>query len=451
MPLDRRAFLDRASQAGVAAGAAALAAGSSRAAVAAGDKLRLAMIGIRGRGIYLAQGFLERPDCEIAYLCDVDASLFESRVKQIADLQGHAPQTVQDFRRALDDPAVDAVVIATPDHWHALATVWACQQGKDVYVEKPVSHSPWEGRQMVAAGRKHQRVVQAGLQNRSAPYNQAAKEYIASGKLGRIHMCRVYNQKLWANQAPAPLADVPAGLDWDMWTGPAPESRYTTNYHNGWNHFWRFSGGDIINDAVHQMDLARWLIGKDYPRNVYCVGSRYNEQGAFETPDTQVAVYEFDDLVMTFELTLYTPYMIKSDMELRNSDLYPYWPQNGTRVEIYGDQGLMIAGRHGDGWQVFDKQYRREPQIVAQGNGNFPDPEHKQNFVEAIRSRSTPSADILEGHRSALLCQYANISLRLGGRKLTIDPATEAFVGDDEANAMLKREYRAPWVVPEIA
>jgi predicted dehydrogenase len=366
--LDRRDFLHRSTKAGlgIAAGGALLAAAEPRAIaaderVAANDKIVLAVVGIRGRGAALAQGFAERPDCEVAYLCDVDSSLFESRAKPLAELKGCTPDSVQDFRRALDDKAVDAVVIATPDHWHAPATVLACQAEKHVYVEKPASQSAWEGRKMVEAARRYDRVVQLGTQNRSAPYNIAAKRYIEDGKLGKIHLCRVYNQKHWGNLQAVADSDPPAHLDWDMWTGPAPESRYNVNYHNGWNHFWRFSGGDIINDGVHQMDLARWLIGKDYPRTVYSVGGRFGEQGVFETPDTQIATYEFDDLVMTFELSLYTPYMIKSDMELRNSDMYPYWLQNGTRVEIFGDQGLMVAGRHGDGWQVFAKQHRREP------------------------------------------------------------------------------------------
>jgi predicted dehydrogenase len=241
----------------------------------------------------------------------------------------------------------------------------------------------------------------------------------------------------------------PAGLNWDMWTGPAPEAAYNPNFHHGWNHFWRFSGGDIINDGVHQMDLARWLVGKDYPQSVYSTGGRYAEKGVFESPDTQVAVFQFDDLVFTFELTLYTPYMLKSDAALRDSDMFPYWPQNGERIEIYGSQGLMIVGRHGCGWQVYDRPKDRKPVVAQEQNGPFPDHEHFDNFVQSIRNRQRPNADIEEGHRSTLMCQLANISYRLGGKKLVIDADSETVVDDAEANAMLKREYRAPWVVPE--
>jgi predicted dehydrogenase len=449
---NRRRFLSDSMSAGLtaaaSAGLAATAQGAARV-VSANEKIVLGVIGIRGRGSSLGPAFAGRPDCEVAYLADVDSTLFESRAKGIADVQGKSPQAVQDFRRILDDKAVDAVIVATPDHWHALATVWACQAEKDVYVEKPVSHSPWEGRKMVEAARKYNRVVQAGLQNRSARYNQSAKAYIDEGKLGTIHLVRVYNQKEWGNVPAADDSDPPAGFDWNMWNGPAEEAHYNVRLHGTWNHFWRYSGGDIINDGVHQIDLARWLIGRDYPRTVYSVGGRFAQAGVLETPDTQIAVYEFEDLVMTFELTLYTPYMIKSDAALRDSDDFPYWPQNAERIEIFGSKGLMIIGRHGCGWQVYDRPHSRLPVIAASENGPFPDPEHKQNFCDAIRSRQKPSADIEEGHKSTLLCQFANISYRLGGEKLTVDGDKESFVNNSRANGMLKRDYRSPWIVPE--
>ncbi|MHB1034507.1 MAG: Gfo/Idh/MocA family protein [Pirellulales bacterium] len=448
--LNRREFLAQSQQAGLGlAGAAVLASARPARAVAANDKLTVAIIGLRGRGSQHVAGFAARPDCEVAYLADVDTSYFAASAASIKNVQKRVPKTVQDFRRALDDKSLDAIVVATPDHWHALATVWGCQAGKDVYVEKPASHSAWEGRKMVEAARKYRRIVELGTQNRSAPYNMSAKKYIADGKLGRIHMCRVYNQKYMPNAKALPDRDPPATLDWNMWTGPAPEARYNVNLHNGWNHFWRFSGGDIINDGVHQIDLARWLLGKGMPKTVYSVGGRFDEPGVFDSPDTQIAVWEFDDMVMTFEQTLYTPYMIKSDTEVRNRpDLYPYWPQNAERIEIYGSEGLMYAGRHGCGWQVYDRQRQRKPVLVAQEHGTFPDPEHKEDFCRSIRSRQLPSADIEEGHRSTMLCQMANISYRLGGEKLSFDAKTETFAGNEKANALLKREYRAPWVIP---
>lgn len=448
--ITRRHFISAAGTAtiGVNAGIAAVAA-SRNVAEKIKDPVRLAVVGIHGRGGTHARKFAARPDSEVVYLCDVDETLFAPYVQELAQIQGKPPKVTGDFRRALDDKSIDAVIIATPDHWHALATIWACQAGKDVYVEKPISHSPWEGRQMVAAARRYDRIVQVGTQNRSGHYNMLAKEYIDSGKLGGIHMVRVYNQKEWPNSPAVADRDPPAGLNWDMWTGPAPKSRYNENFHRRWNHFWRFSGGDIINDGVHQMDLARWLTGKTYPNSVYSTGGRFDEKGVFESPDTQVAVFNYDDLVLIFELTLYTPYMLKSDQALRDSDRFPYWPQNGERIEIYGSKGLMIAGRHGCGWQVFGRPKNREPVVVHQGNGPFPDDEHFQNFIECVRSRKRPNADIEDGHRSTLMCQLANISYRLGGRKLVVNASSETLVGDDDANKLLKREYRAPWIVPE--
>ncbi|MCR4413513.1 MAG: Gfo/Idh/MocA family oxidoreductase [Thermoguttaceae bacterium] len=450
--LNRRQFLDRSKKTslGLAAGVTLLANARSVWAAPANDKIVLAQVGCGGRGSNLAAGFVERGDCVYAFTCDPDINRAKGLAKSLETLQGKAPKALQDFRKALEDKSVTAVIVATPDHWHAPATVWACQAGKDVYVEKPATHSCWEGQKMVEAARKYKRVVQVGTQNRSAEYNRQAREYIASGKLGKIHLCRVFNQKEWGNFPQRPDADPPPGLDWDMWNGPAPEARYNPTLHGGWHHLWRYSGGDIANDASHQLDLARWLMGVEHPKSVYSTGGRFNSQGAAETPDTQIAVYDFDNLVMTFELTLYTPYMLKISPQIRESlTEYPYWPQCATRIEIYGEKGVMYVGRHGGGWQVFGRPKNEKPVLIAEGNGKFPDPEHKENFVQSIRSRALPSADIEKGHRSALLTHYANISYRLGGQKLTIDPKTEHIVGNPEAMKLFRREYRKPWVIEE--
>ena len=273
-------------------------------------------------------------------------SLFPQYVSEVEQIQHRRPKVAGDFRRALDDKSVDAIIVATPDHWHALATIWGCQAGKDVYVEKPVSHSPWEGRKMVEAARRYQRIVQAGLQNRSAALQHSCQGVHRQRKAGHRFTWSASSTKSHGPTSPAmPDGDPPAGLNWDMWTGPAPESKYNENYHRGWNHFWRFLWW-----RHHQ---------RRRPSDGPCpLGRRQNvscnrctrpvagtpKKGVFESPDTQVAVFQFDDLVMTFELTLYTPYMIKSDQALRDSDMYPYWPQNAERIEIYGSQGLMIIG-----------------------------------------------------------------------------------------------------------
>jgi predicted dehydrogenase len=451
--MNRRDFLRRSSKTalGLAAGVTILKDAQSVRAAPAADRVVLAMVGIRGRGDGLAAGFASRPDCRIAYLCDVDSNLFPSRAQGVAKIQGGAaPKCAQDFRKALDDKSVDAIVVATPDHWHCLAAIWGCQAGKDVYVEKPLSHSAWEGRKTVEAARKYKRIVQVGTQNRSAAYNMSAKKYLTDGKLGKIHLCRVFNQKGQGNFPAEPDRQSPKGFDWDMFNGPAPESQYNTNYQNHWHSFWRYSGGDMVNDGVHQMDLARWLMGVEYPQTVYCTGGRFHEKGADETPDTQVATFDFDHLVMTFEMTLYTPYMLKISPQVRESlTEYPYWPQCATRIEIYGSEGVMYVGRHGGGWQVFVRPKDEKAVLKAQDNGRFPDPEHKENFIRSIRSRELPNADVEKGHRSALLVHYANISYRTGGEKLKIDPKTEQITNNSEAAGLLKRTYRKPWAVPE--
>ncbi len=426
---------------------AALAAGSTaRQSVAASDKVVLGFMGVGGRGRALLQGFGKRPDVAVAYLADVDSRRLPEPASEAARLNGRTPKTVQDVRRVLDDKAVDAVVIATPDHWHALGTVWACQAGKDVYVEKPTSHSIWESRQMVRAARKFDRVVQVGTQCRSAPYVQEAIDYIRSGQLGEVHYVRVLNSKPRSSIAKRSDQPVPAGVDYDRWLGPAPARPFNENHFHAWNWFWNYSGGDIINDGVHQLDLARWVIDRAYPKSVYSTGGIHFFKDDQETPDTQVVNWDYDDLTMVCEQTQWTPYQQKTPMNLRDRDELPRWPFNGTRIEIFGTKRLMMLGRHGDGWEVFDGDFRS----VAHQYGRQANEPHFANFLDSIRTRKRPNADIEQVHLSTLLCHYGNIAYRVG-RKLVVDPATEGFVGDAQANALVKRTYREPYPVPEIA
>ncbi|NOY42530.1 MAG: Gfo/Idh/MocA family oxidoreductase, partial [Planctomycetes bacterium] len=412
--INRRDFLDRSGKAslGLASGITLMSNAQSVRATPANEKITLGLIGCGGRGPHLARGFLERGDCTFAAIADVNESILNGRAAEIAGNQdGHTPAVFGDFRKLLDDKSIDAVVIATPDHWHALATVWACQAGKDVYVEKPPTHDCWEGQKMIEAARKYDRVVQCGFQNRSAPYNIEARKYIESGKLGDIHFCRIINQKPpWGNCPVVPDSDAPAGMNWDMWNGPAPEHSYNSSMHKCWHHQWCYSGGDMANDASHQIDLARWLLGVKYPKTVYSTGGRFAEQSAAQTPDTQVALFDFDKLTVSFELTLFAPYILKTDSGVRDNDMFPYWMQNSTRIEIYGTKGMMVVGRHGGGWQVFVRPKSRQPVVKDQMYGRFPDPEHKENFLDCIRTRELPNSDIEEAHLSALMIHYANIS-----------------------------------------
>jgi predicted dehydrogenase len=452
-PLDRRQFLHRAKNAslGVATGMTILNNPASARATPANDTIAMAIVGCAGRGSDLARGFASRDDCEITYFADVNQVMYEKHAQGIAKCQGSKmPKFVQDFRKALDDPALDAIIVATPTHWHAAATVWGCQAGKDVYVEKPLCHNAWEGQQMVRAARKYERVVQVGTQNRSAPYNMAARKYIADGKLGKVHFVRVLNQKLWANFAMAENKPTPPGLDWDMWNGPAPQHDYNDTLRYHWHHLWRYCIGDIGNDGAHQFDQARMIAGFGIPKQVYCTGGRFNTEGAADTPDTQMATFTYDnDLVVTLELTLYTPYMLKIDGVVRNTDMFPYWPQVATRIDIYGDKGLMTVGRMGGGWQVFVRTKDRHPVVADQMYGRFPDPDHQENFIQCVRSREKPNADIQIGHESHLTLHYATMSYRAGGRTLNVDQKTQ-HVDDAEAMKFFRREeMRKPWVIEE--
>ena len=437
--LTRRSFMS-------GAACAAAAAGALRAA-GANDRIRVGVVGVRGRRTPGRGRFPARADAEVACICDVDSRLFAQRAAAIEKTQRKKPAAVQDLRELLDDKSLDAAVIATPDHWHALATILACQAGKDVYVEKPASHNAWEGRRMVAAARKYGRVVQLGTQGRSAPYAKQALEYIKGGGLGRVRFMRVYNMKHRGTLADAPDGDAPDGVDYDRWLGPAPARRFNPNHFYGgaWNWKWEYSGGDIVNDGVHQLDLARWFSQTRYPRAVACAAAILHLADKQATPDTQVVTYEYDDLIMTFEMTLWTPYMRKSTDKQRDADIFPFWQLDATKIEIYGSDRIMVFGRHGDGWQVWNRDGTPGPF----GHGRQSTAPHIQNFIECMWSRARPAADIEEGHLSTFLCHLGNISHRVGGRRLVLDGETETFVGDAEANALLTRKYRPPYVVPE--
>ncbi len=447
MAVSRRQFLDRSIKSGFSAALVAAGVGAASRTVAASDKVVVGVMGVGGRGTQLTAFFADRSDVEIAYVCDVNAKRLPEVAKVVESKQGKTPKMVGNFQRMLEDKNVDAIVCATPDHWHSLATVLACQAGKDVYVEKPVSHDIWEGRKMVEAARKYKRVVQTGTQNRSSSYGRTARELIASGKLGSIHLVRVYNM---LNRAPVenlPDTAPPEGLDWDMWLGPGPLRPYNPKYLR--RVFWDFNGGIITDDGVHQLDLACWVCCVSFPKSVHHAGGRLFFKDIAETPDTSIVAYEYDGLRLIFEETWWTPYMIKVPNNIRESTTqFPDWyPFIGTRTEIYGSEGMMILGRHGGGWQLFDKEGKK----VASEKQPFSAMQaaHVGNFINCIRDRKRPNAEAEEGHVSAALCHMANISFRVGDRKLMFDSTKETFADDKEANQYLKRTYRKPWVVPE--
>jgi predicted dehydrogenase len=452
--MNRRDFFDTSIKTAAAIASAAALQGQTRTAVSASpsEKITLGVIGLGGRGENLVKGFLERQNIAIGSLCDIDPNQNPHLSDLVREKTGRAPQRLTDFRRILDDKSIDAIVIATPDHWHCPLTVFGCQAGKDVYVEKPLSYSIWDGRKAVEAARKYGRVVQVGTQSRSAPYVRHALEYIHAGKLGKIPFCRVCNLKVGKRFEQPADSDAPAGIDYDLWLGPAAKRAFNRGrFHKSWHYYWDYSGGDLANDGVHQLDLARWLIGKDWPTSVTSSGGNFAfEKDDNETPDTQTATMDFGDAQIVVEQINYGNYMLKEDPSLRNGDFFPLWMQYSTRIELYGTKGLMLLGRHGGGWQVFTRPVKWQSQIVAEEPGKFPDVDHKANFIECVRSRNRPNADVEEGHRTATLIHLANISYRLGGVKLAFDRATETITSEPAANRFLRRENaRKPFAIPE--
>ncbi len=447
-PMNRRGFLSKSAKSVflMSAAGSTLAARNPVPAVPPSERVRIAGIGSGGRGSSLVSGFLDHKEVEIAAICDLDPSRGGSLVTHCEARQGKKPARILEYRKVLEDKNIDAVINATPDHWHGPLTVFSCQAGKDVYVEKPPSHNVWEGRKMVEAARRYKRIVQVGTQNRSAPYVHKALEYIRGGGIGGIRVCKVFNMKNGGPYREPPAGTRPSGVDYNTWLGAAPLRTFSrAHFHGSWHKYWAYSGGDMADCGVHQLDIARWLCGVDYPSAVHASGGNLVHKDDSEVPDTQIVTYEFEKMLMTFELTHWAPYMRKTNGQTRNGSVHPFWPQNATRIEFYGTKQLMILGRHGGGWQVFTG----DGKVVEQLYGRFPDPPHKENFIRCIKNRELPNADIEEGHRSAVLVHLGNIAYRVGGRKLRFDRTTETFRGDKDANALIKREYRAPFVIPE--
>jgi predicted dehydrogenase len=426
--LNRRHFV-----AGAAAAAAAtqLAFAGKQAKAAANERVTLAIVGVRGRGRGLANTFARLPNAQITHVCDVNQSLLETSAKQIAELQDSEPKPVTDLRRLLEDKTVDALVVATPDHWHALATIWGCQAGKHVYVEKPISHNVFEGHQMVAAARKYDRRVQVGTQSRSVPHYLEAMELLHLGRIGRVRVAKAWNSQLRRRVNAVPDETVPSGLDWDIWQGPAPEHPYNSNrYTYGWRWLWDYGTGDMGNDGVHDLDIARWGLEVDYPTEVSCTGDKLVFRGDIqETPDTQYVTFRFpeDGKMLIYEQRLWSPY-------------YQDGFENG--VAFYGPKGTLVIGRRG--WKIVDPGN----EVALDESVPFSDVPHLDNFLTCIRSGGELNCDIEQGHRSTLLAHLGNLAFRVG-RPLTFDGASESIVDDQEANALLKRLGRKPFEIPE--
>jgi predicted dehydrogenase len=420
--ITRRDFLK--TSAATAATLSALTA--ANAADRPGDKIVLAVVGVHGRGRELIRGFSGLDGVEIAYVCDPDENVVEPALKQLNEKQKRAPKVDKDFRHALDDKEVTAIAVATPDHWHALATVWGCQAGKHVYCEKPISHNLIEGRRMVEAARKYDRVVCVGTQRRSGAHFQSAAEFVRSGKLGKVPFVRTWiagNRPSIGHKSDGP---VPKGVDYNLWLGPAPERPFNSNrFHYEWHWNWDYGTGELGNNGIHYLDLARMLLGLEAPTRISAAGGVLFYDDDHHTPDTHVATFDFPGTCLTWEHRIWS----KTGCEGKASG-----------ITLYGEKGTLVFDDKG--WHV------TEGTEASDKTSEIERP-HLQNFLDCVRDRSKkPNADIEEGHKSTRLCHLGNIALRVG-RTLHFDAASETVKGDGEANKLLGREYRKGFVLPE--
>jgi len=435
--LNRREFLNTASS--LAAGGLAMHL-ATRVHAAGGDEdkkdrppVKLAVMGVNSRGKQLLPGFCSFPEVEIAYICDPDSATIPSAVKIVEDAGKASPKIEKDFRVALDDPSVTALVCAAPDHWHALATILACQAGKDVYVEKPCCHNPVEGQRMVAAARRYNRVVQVGTQRRSGSDMAELVKEVQSGRLGNVNFVRCWITSIRPSIGHADPSPPPENLDFNLWCGPAPDKEYRKNLvHYHWHWRWDYGTGECGNNGIHALDVARWGLGIDFPETIACGGGKYFFDDDQETPDTQIATFDVPGACIQWEHRTWSPRGIDGE---------------SFGVEFYGSKATLLT--NGRGWVVYEGAGKDE-KVVARHESNDQQKAHQQNFLDCIVSREKPNADIEIGHRSTLLCHLANIAWRTRS-VLHFDKERQTIVGNDAAAQLMGRNYRKGFELPEIA
>ncbi len=425
--ITRRRFVGRSAALGLG-----VSAGLSTRAIAANNKISVACIGVRGRGNSVMHSFAAEPDCEITHICDVREPVRQQRGAEMKERTGRMPKLVNDYRELLDDQSIDVFMVATPDHWHALLTIEGCLAGKDVYVEKPASHNILEGKTAVAAARKRDRMVQMGTQIRSSAFLKEAVEYVGSGALGKVIYGKAWETDRSGAVHLAPDGEPPAGLDYDIWQGPAPERPYNDSIVGGaWRWLFDYGTGDLGNDGVHRIDYCRHVMGLDgMPDAVCCSGGKFFFEDDQQWPDTMLINYEYPGKVLQYEMRLWSRPKLFDATE---------------GAAVYGENGWMLLTN--SLWKAYDA----EGKLAKEGSSDSGDQAHVRNFLDAVRSRKRESLnqDIYSGHVSTVMCHAGNISWRTG-KKLRFDPETETF-DDDEANQYVGREHRKGFELPEVA
>ncbi|MBN1491197.1 MAG: Gfo/Idh/MocA family oxidoreductase [Phycisphaerae bacterium] len=457
--LTRRAFLGTSGRtaAGIAAGLSASQFASSARAAGANEKILVGLIGCGGMGNANKNDFMRADDVELIAVCDVDQGRMEKSAADIEKKYGRKAQMFKDYRKLLDMKELDAVIVGTPDHWHAICMIAACAAGKDVYVEKPCSHNVKEGRAMVSAARKFNRVTQVGTQQRSGKHFQEAVEFIQSGKLGKVTMTRTWT---YGNEAPDGMGKAedgaaPPGVDYDMWLGPAPKRLFNKNrFHHSFRWYFDYAAGMVGDWNVHLQDIVHWAMKSPHPTSVSSAGDIYCLTDDRDTPDTMQTLYEFPDFVHCYTM--------------RKASGPPWWLEGGYGIEFSGTNGTLFVNRNS--WKVIpdpadqqDKNSAPRCEKIERVQGSYGDDAywdqhwpHVQNFLACVKSRQRPICDIEVNHETATACHLSNVSLRIK-RKIYWDHKQELCfrdrelkTPDEEANALLTREYRKGYELPNV-
>ena len=407
----------------------------------ANDRIRVAVLGVNGRGqghIEEIMGLSQKMNVEVAVICDPDMDILKTRAGEFEKKYGRKVLIEQDFRKTYEDKTIHAVALATPNHWHALQTIWACQAGKDVYVEKPATHNIYEGKKMIEAAYKYNRIVQHGVQLRSSVAIKEAIQYIKDGLIGRVYMSRGLVYRWIPDIGDKGISRTPPGLNYDLWCGPAPMRPFTRNLvHYNWHWHWNYGNGDVGNQGIHETDLCMWGLGVDsLPEKITSMGGKFLWDDCKEVPEIQTSVYHYPGEKKMIQF------------EVRN------WCTNledgaGVGNIFYGDKGYLVVKGYGTYETYLGEKREKGPSRSESGELTL----HFQNWFEAIRARdmSLQNGPVQTGHLASSLAHLGNISYRLG-RQLEFDPVAERFKGEgeNEANAMLSREYRAPYLLPDV-
>lgn len=420
--INRRQFLGSSAKnaAGMAAGMVGLAGSVSKASP--NERVSVGVIGVRSQGKLLGTALAGLPHADVTVVCDVDETLLPAASRAISDVQGRSPRGETDFRRILDDGSVDAAVIATPDHWHAPMMLMACQAGKDVYVETPVSHAIAEGSRMIQEARTSHRVIQTGLQQRSGRHFQSAVEFIRAGKLGPVKLVKAWTMHRRRSIGFKSDTQTPASVDYDMWLGPAAQRPFNPNrFHFNWHWFWDYGSGELGNWGVHMLDVARWGLDVGLPHRVSAAGGNYHFHDDQQTPDTLIVNFAYPDATIVWEHRQWSNHALEG---------------RSAGVAFYGEAGTLVVDR--SGWKVYD---RKESLTANSSEQLVP---HLRNFIDCVKTRTRPAADIETGHLSSALCHLGNVAYRLG-REVHFDPQQMCFGPDADANALLNCDYRKPW------